>query len=128
VFLAVVVAGALVGVSGFQARVRQLEAWASISHEPILGVSATGFRGALVKHLPAGTYHVSVIASDALGFRLVGPALSRRTPVDYVAPIPAHPTNTTWTIRLRRGGSYEYGLIGPYASDYRPRTRSFQAP
>jgi hypothetical protein len=125
--VAVVVAGALVGVSGSQARVRQLEAWASISHKPILGVSATGFRGALVKHLSAGTYHVSVIASDALGFRLVGPGLNRGTPVDYVAAIPAHPTNTTWTIRLRRG-SYQYGLIGPYASDYRPRTRSFQVP
>ena len=53
-FLAVVVAGALVGVSGFQARVRQLEAWASISHEPILGVSATGFRGAPVIEVSTG--------------------------------------------------------------------------
>ena len=125
--LSVVVAGALVGVNGSEARVRQLEAWASFSHKPVLGVSASGFRGALVKDLAAGSYHLSVIASDALGFQLVGPGVDRRTPVAYNAPIPAHPTNRTWTIRLRRG-FYQYRLIGPYASDYHPSTRTFRVP
>jgi hypothetical protein len=124
------VAAAVVGVSGSEgARVGQLEAWASWSHTPVLGVSAIGFRGSLVKHLRAGTYRVSVIATDALGFHLVGPGLDRRTPTQIATPIPEHPTNASWRIRLRPG-LYKYSLVGPSARDfpYQPAVRSFRVP
>jgi hypothetical protein len=125
------VGAAVVGVSGSDgARVGQLEAWACSCHKPVLGVSAIGFRGPLVKHLRTGKYRVSVIATDALGFQLVGPGLNRRTRTDYAMAIPAHPTNATWTIRLRPG-LYKYSLVGPTARDYlpeEPAVRSFRVP
>ena len=64
----------------------------------------------------------SVVASDALGFQLIGPGANRATPVDANEAIPSHPTNRIWTIRLRRG-LYQYRLIGPLAANFQPTSR-----
>lgn len=71
---------------------------------------------------------MSVIASEALGFQLIGPGVNRRTRVvskqvgvGFVA------ANARWTIRLRRG-IYTYRAIGPEAGSVRPGTGSFQVP
>ncbi len=81
-----------------------------------------------MKHLPAGTYRVSIIASEALGFQLTGPGVNRHTRV-WANQVPPsdYSTNTTWMIRLQRG-TYTYRVIGPFAVSVRPKTRSFQVP
>jgi hypothetical protein len=81
----------------------------------------------VVKHLAAGTYRVSVVASEALGIHLIGPGVNRYTRVAISMLPHLYPTNTTWTITLRRG-IYRYGAIGQYASDLRLGTGSFRVP
>jgi hypothetical protein len=78
-----------------------------------------------VKRLTPGTYRLSIIATNMLGFQLVGPRLKRHTPVALWETAPYKVTNTTWKIRLRRG-TYSYGLIGRWASGLHAARGSFQ--
>ena len=111
-------------------RVRDLQAWATPSKHPQLGITASGYspRPRLVKHLPPGTYRISVVASEALGFQLTGPGFNRHTRiVKQQLPESDYSTNTHWTIRFRRG-IYTYRAIEPYARGVHPATGSFQVP
>jgi hypothetical protein len=116
-----IVATAAVAAAASSDRVRDLQAWAAINKRPPVGISNTGFSYAphVVQRLPPGRYRLSIIASDAIGFQLVGPGVNRHTPVTPVAQPHFYATNTTWTIRLRRG-DYTYRAIGPYASTVHP--------
>jgi len=109
---------------------RYLQAWAGPSHSPQIGVTASGYspRPRIVKHLSPGTYQISIVASEALGFQLTGPGFNRHTRV-VTQQIPGsnYATNTHWTIRLRRG-VYRYHAIGPYAGGLHPASGSFQVP
>jgi hypothetical protein len=110
--------------------VRYLEAWAGPSHSPQIGVTASGYspRPRIVKHLSPGTYQITIVASEALGFQLTGPGFNRHTRVvKQQIPASNYSTNTHWKIRLRRG-VYRYRVIGPYASGVHPATGSFQVP
>ena len=100
------------------------------SKHPQLGITASGYspRPRIVKHLPPGTYRISVIASEALGFQLTGPGFNRHTRImKQQLPGSNYSTNTHWTIRLQRG-IYTYRAIGPYAGGVHPASGSFRVP
>ena len=62
-------------------RVRDLEAWARLPWNPPVGVTTHGYIHPLrvAKHVPAGMYRISILATEALGFELIGPGINRRT-------------------------------------------------
>jgi hypothetical protein len=88
----------------------QLLAWAAAGGTPIVGVSATRFKGPLVRQLPAATYRVRVSAQSDMPFHLYGPGVYRSTRVT------ARYTRiyVTWTVRLRPG-VYRYRAEGGWA-------------
>ena len=122
--LAVAAAG-----SSSTARVKHLQAWAAQYRHPPVGVSASGFaaRMRVVKHVAPGRYRIHVIASDAIGFDLVGPGVNRHTRVTLTELPHLYTRNTTWTLTLRRG-VYNYRAIGQYAANVRPALGSFRVP
>jgi hypothetical protein len=120
-------------------RVRDLEAWASLPWNPPVGVTTHGYnygRG-VSKHVPPGIYRISILASEAIGFQLIGPGINRRTKtcLGGAGSVPCWrrlmtPANTSWTgVRLSRG-TYTYRAVGPGVSSLRPRptSGSFQVP
>jgi hypothetical protein len=124
VTLALVVAGGAASTP----RVQTLQAWAKFWRSPAVVVGRPShFDGAPVKHVRAGTYRVSVYATDMLGFQLVGPGINRHTPVALAERAHYKIITTTWRTRLRRG-LYQYRGIGPYASTSRGVTGSFRVP
>jgi hypothetical protein len=106
---------------------KTMRAWASISHRPIIGITTSGYsaRPRLVKHLPAGTCRVSIIASEALGFQLIGPGVNRKTRVlQTQVPASDYSTNTVWTVPLRRG-IYRYRADRAVRDQCAPSDRLF---
>jgi hypothetical protein len=86
------------------------------------------FRPRVVKRILPGTYRISILATEPLGFQLVGPGISRHTRVLLEHLLPHnYATNTAWTVRLRRG-IYRYRAIGPYPGNLHPASGSFQVP
>jgi hypothetical protein len=81
-------------------------------------------------------YRLSILATEALGFELIGPDINRRTKtcLGGAGSVPCWrrlfiPANTSWTVRLRRG-TYKYRAVGPGVIELRPRptSGSFQVP
>ena len=105
--------------SSFAARVRPLQSWAKYTWHPPVGVTSGGYISPRrLKTLPPGVYRMQVIASEAFGFQLIGPGVNRHTRVSSSLLAGAAATNTTWTVRLRRG-LYQYRAIGVLASSYK---------
>jgi hypothetical protein len=130
---AVLALGVVAGGSS-ATRVRDLQAWARLPWHPPVGVTTHGYtpRPRVAKHLPPGMYRISILATQALGFELIGPGINRRTKTcvgtgscwerGYA------PANTSWMVRLRRG-TYRYRAVGPMVVQLRPPTSgSFQVP
>jgi hypothetical protein len=100
-------------------RVRDLEAWARLPWNPPVGVTTHGYIHPLrvAKHVPAGMYRITILATEAIGFQLIGPGINRRTKTCLERPgsppcwqrlfIPA---NTSWKVRLSRG-IYRYQAV-----------------
>jgi hypothetical protein len=89
------------------------------------------FRARVVKHVPPGMYRISILATDVLGFELIGPGINRRTKT-CLAGTPSclgYAANTSWMVRLRRG-TYRYRAVGPQVIALRPRptSGSFRVP
>jgi hypothetical protein len=76
-----VLALGVVGGGSSATRVRDLQAWARLPWNPPVGVTTHGFsfRARVVKHVPPGMYRISILATDVLGFELIGPGINRRT-------------------------------------------------
>ena len=80
-------------------------------------------------------YRIAILATEALGFQLIGPGINRRTPTCLGGPgsVPCYqreftPANTSWKVRLKRG-TYRYRLVGPVAIGLHPPTSgSFKVP
>jgi hypothetical protein len=133
---AVLALGVVAGGSS-ATRVRDLEAWASPVWNPPVGVTTHGYNHPLrvSKHVPPGMYRIAILATEALGFQLIGPGINRRTPTCLGGPgsVPCDqreftPANTSWKVRLRRG-TYRYRLVGPVAVGLHPPTSgSFKVP
>ena len=137
IVIAVLALGAVGGGSS-ATRVRDLEAWARDWWNPPVGVTTHGYIHPLrvAKHVPAGMYRITILATEAIGFQLIGPGINRRTKTCHEAPgaepcsqkvfIPA---NTSWKVRLSRG-TYRYQAVGPGVGILRPRptSGSFQVP
>jgi hypothetical protein len=133
---AVLALGVVAGGSS-ATRVRDLEAWARFAWHPPVGVTTHGYNygGGVSKHVPPGMYRITILASEALGFQLIGPGINRRTPTCLGGPgsVPCDqrlftPANTSWKVRLRRG-TYRYRLVNPVAIVVRPPTSgSFKVP
>ena len=137
--IATAVLGLGVAAGGSSAtRVRDLEAWARSPWNPPVGVTTHGYIHPLrvAKHVPAGMYRISILATEALGFELIGPGINRRTKtcLGRAGSVPCWqrefvPANTSWTVLLSRG-TYRYRGVGPGVTGLRPRTTSgsFQVP
>jgi hypothetical protein len=128
--VAILLALGVVGGATSATRVRQLQAWAKFWRSPAVGVTTSGYtsvRPHVVKHLRAGTYRMSIYATDWLGFQLVGPGIDRHTRVALSAGARYETISVAWTIRLRPG-LYQYRGIGPYASTARHTIGSFRVP
>ena len=131
--IATAVLGLGVAAGGSSAtRVRDLEAWARSPWNPPVGVTTHGYIHPLrvAKHVPAGMYRISILATEALGFELIGPGINRRTKtcLGRAGSVPCWqrefvPANTSWTVRLSRG-TYRYRGVGPGVTGLRPRTTS----
>jgi hypothetical protein len=133
-----VLALGVVGGGSSATRVRDLEAWARQWWNPPVGVTTYGYIHPLrvVKHVRPGMYRITILASEALSFQLIGPGINRRTRrcVDGAGRQPcwqreSFPANTFWMVRLSRG-TYRYGAVGAVVSSLRPRptSGSFQVP
>jgi hypothetical protein len=109
---ALVAAVASAGASA--AEVRPLQAWAAAGGKPLVGLSAQGFRGPLVRHLAPGTYRIRVRAQDDSPFHLFGPGVNRRTAQGQRG----RTIYTTWTVQLQRG-RYRYRAEGYWAGAWR---------
>jgi hypothetical protein len=84
--IATAVLGLGVAAGGSSAtRVRDLEAWARSPWNPPVGVTTHGYIHPLrvAKHVPAGMYRISILATEALGFELIGPGINRRTKTSW---------------------------------------------
>jgi hypothetical protein len=133
----VVLALGVVAAGSSATHVRDLEAWARPYWNPPVGVTTHGYnygRG-VSKHVPPGMYRIAILASEALGFQLIGPGINRRTKtcLGGAGSVPCSqrldiPANTSWKVRLRRG-TYRYRVVGPAAVGLHPPTSgSFQVP
>jgi hypothetical protein len=133
---AVLALGVVAG--GSATRVRDLEAWARLAWNPPVGVTTHGYIHPLrvAKHVPPGMYRISILATEALGFELIGPGINRRTKtcLGGAGSVPCWqrefvPANTSWRVRLSRG-TYRYRGVEPGAIGLRPRpsSGSFQVP
>ena len=137
---AVLALGVVAGGSS-ATRVRDLEAWARLPWNPPVGVTTYGYNHfplRVAKHVRPGMYRITILATEAIGFQLIGPGINRRTKTCVERPgqqpcwqrlfIPA---NTSWMVRLSRG-TYRYRAVGPAveAGSLRPRPTSgaFQVP
>lgn len=134
----VVLALGVVSAGSSSTRVRDLEAWARLPWNPPVGVTTRGYRHPLrvARHVPPGIYQVTILASEAIGFRLIGPGVNRRTRRCLQSPgsDPCSerlftPANTSWKVRLSRG-TYRYQAVGPGVESLRPRptSGSFEVP
>jgi hypothetical protein len=133
----VVLALGVVGAGSSATRVRDLEAWARFTWNPPVGVTTHGYNHPLrvSKHVPPGMYRITILATQALGFQLIGPGINRRTPTCLGGPgsVPcdqreAIPADASWKVRLRRG-TYRYRLVNPVAIVVQPPTSgSFKVP
>jgi hypothetical protein len=135
---AVLALGVVAGGSS-ATRVRDLQAWTRLPWNPPVGVTTHGYSHPLrvAKHVPPGLYRISILASEAIGFQLIGPGINRRTKtcLGGAGSVPCWqrlmtPANTSWTgVRLSRG-TYKYQAVGPGVSSLRPRptSGSFQVP
>jgi hypothetical protein len=133
---AVLALGVVAGGSS-ATRVRDFEAWARLPWNPPVGVTTHGYnygRG-VSKHVPA-EYRITILATEAIGFQLIGPGINRRTKTCLERPgsVPCWqklftPANTSWKVRLSRG-TYRYQAVGPGVGSLRPRptSGSFQVP
>jgi hypothetical protein len=110
--VAVAALAAALGPSGHTSAtaVPDLEAWAAAGGKPLVGVSATRFKGPLVRQLSVGTYRVHVRAQSDMSFHLYGPGVDRKIRVTrrYTT------IYVTWTVRLRPG-VYRYRAEGDWA-------------
>jgi len=118
--------------------VRDLEAWARQPWNPPVGVTTNGYRHPLrvAKHVRPGMYRITILATETIGFQLIGPGINRRTKtcVERLGQPPCwlrgfRPANTSWMVRLSRG-TYKYRAVGTGVIDLRPRPTagSFQVP
>jgi hypothetical protein len=129
---AVLALGVVAGGSS-ATRVRDLQVWARLPWNPPVGVTTHGYSHPLLvaKHVPPGMYRISILATEALGFELIGPGINRRTKtcLGGAGSVPCWqrlfvPANTSWTgVRLSRG-TYKYRAVGPGVSSLRPRPTS----
>jgi hypothetical protein len=130
-----VLAFGIVAAGSSAAHVRDLQAWARQPWNPPVGVTTFGyghFPHRVAKHVRPGMYRITILATEALGFQLIGPGINRRTKTCVERPgqqpcvqrlyIPA---NTSWMVRLSRG-TYRYRAVGPAveAGMLRPRPTS----
>jgi hypothetical protein len=114
------------GATASPSKTRHLYAWAKFWRSPAVGLNTVGYHDVKpprIKRLRAGTYRLTIYATDMLGFHLVGPGSDRHTRValyerQYTVVSP------TWTVRLKRG-FYRYGGIGPYVTTARGVSGSF---
>jgi len=133
-----VLALGVVAAGSSATHVRDLEAWARLPWNPPVGVTTHGYSHPLrvAKHVPPGMYRISILATEALGFELIGPGINRRTKtcLGGAGSVPCSqrlfiPANTSWMVRLSRG-SYRYRAVGQGMPSLRPRptSGSFQVP
>ncbi len=110
----------------------------AVARQAAVGVTTHGYIHPLrvTKHVPPGMYRITILATEALGFELIGHGISRRTKtcLGGAGSVPCWqrlfaPANTSWTVRLRRA-TYRYRAVGPGVSSLRPRptSGSFQVP
>jgi hypothetical protein len=134
----VVLALGIVAGGSSATRVRDLEAWARPVWNPPVGVTTQGYNHfplRIAKHVPPGMYRIAVLATEAVGFQLIGPGINRRTKtcLGGAGSVPCSqreftPANTSWKVRFSRG-TYRYRAVGPDLSGLRsPTSGSFQVP
>jgi hypothetical protein len=116
----------VVGASPSSGRSRPLQAWAEYVWHPPTGVTTNGYAHPhRVRSLPAGRYRLQVIATADFGFQLIGPGINRHTRVSISPDVGSIPTNSTWSVRLRRG-LYQYRAVGALAAMYTGVLGSFR--